>query len=328
MAIAPSERDPSRDPRAMKVGLMLPQTDGMRGSGTRRWADIKAVARTAEEVGFDSLWVVDHFLYRLQGEEKPRGVWEGWSLLSALAACTQHVALGTLVLGMGFRNPALVAKMAETVDEISGGRLILGVGAGYHEVEFRAFGYPFDHRYSRFAEAIHILHGLLKRGRMDFAGKYHRACQCELLPRGPRAAGPPIMIGAIGAKMLRLVARYADVWNAYYDDTANGVDGVRALRHRVDEACREVGRDPATLQRTAAVLVADANADPWWARLPTGHDNQAVKPLSGSSERIAAELLAYAREGIGHVQICLEPTTPATIEAFARVIEALGRNST
>lgn len=307
----------------LKIGLMLPQTDGMRGSGTRRWMDIKAVARAAEEVGFDSLWVVDHFLYRLQGEDKPRGVWEGWSLLSALAACTQQVALGTLVLGMGFRNPALLAKMADTVDEISGGRLILGVGAGYHELEFRAFGYPFDHRYSRFVEAIHILHGLLKRGRLDFVGKYHRACGCELLPRGPRAEGPPIMIGAIGAKMLRLVARYADVWNAYYDDTGNRVDGVRALARRVDEACREVGRDPATLERTAAVLVADANADPWWTRLPTARDNQTIKPLTGSSETIAAELLAYAREGIGHVQICLEPTTPATVEAFAPVIEAI-----
>lgn len=309
--------------RPFKIGLMLPQIEGMRGSGIRRWTDIKAMAQVAEDVGFDSLWITDHFLYRLQGEQRPRGVWECWSLLAALAACTQRVSLGTLVLGMGFRNPALLAKMADAVEEISGGRLILGVGAGYHELEYRAFGYPFDHRYSRFEEAIQILHGLLKRGAIDFQGKYYSARDCELIPRGPRPAGPPLMIGTIGTKMLGLVANYADAWNAYYDDTRNSVDSVPALRRRVDEACQKFGRAPTTLERTVTALVADASADPWWTRLPTNHDNQAIVPLSGAPERIATELLAYAREGISHVQICLEPTTCASIEAFARVFEAL-----
>jgi hypothetical protein len=127
----------------LKVGLMLPQIDGMRQRGMARWSDLKAMAQLAEDVGFDSLWLVDHFLYRLLGEDRGRGAWECWSLLAALAATTSKVELGTLVLGMGFRNPALLAKMADTVDEVSNGRLILGVGAGYHELEYRAFGYPY-----------------------------------------------------------------------------------------------------------------------------------------------------------------------------------------
>jgi alkanesulfonate monooxygenase SsuD/methylene tetrahydromethanopterin reductase-like flavin-dependent oxidoreductase (luciferase family) len=103
-----------------------------------------------------------------------------------------------LVLGMGFRNPALFAKMADTVDEITGGRLILGVGAGYHKFEYDAFGFPFDDKYSRFAEAIQIVHGLLKTGHIDFHGKFYSARDCELKPRGPRPQGPPIMFGQQG----------------------------------------------------------------------------------------------------------------------------------
>ena len=326
MSAMRSDASDARRANRLKVGLMLPQTEGMRQRGVTRWADLEAMARLAEDVGFDSLWVVDHFLYRLQGEDRGRGVWECWSLLSALAAITRKAELGTLVVGMGFRNPALFAKMADTVDEISSGRLILGVGAGYHEGEYRAFGYPYDHRYSRFAEAIHIVHGLLRQGRVDFEGQYYQARDCELRPRGPRPGGPPIMIGSIGPRMLTLVARYADSWNAYYDDTRNRVEGVRRLREVVDAACHDAGRDPATLERTVTVLVvAESGVDPWWNRLPTPYGELALEPLSGPPERVAEELRAYAREGIAQVQICLDPTTRGTIEAFAPVLTMLDR---
>jgi alkanesulfonate monooxygenase SsuD/methylene tetrahydromethanopterin reductase-like flavin-dependent oxidoreductase (luciferase family) len=213
---------------------MLPQTEGMRGPGVRGWSEVKDMAQAAEDVGFDSLWLVDHFLYLLDGEAQARGVWEGWSLLSALAAVTTRAELGTLVLGTGFRNPALLAKMTDTVEEISGGRLILGLGAGYHPREYDAFGYPHNYRYSRFAEAIQIVHGLLRDGQVDFEGKFYSARECELKPRGPRASGPPILIGSIGPRMLKLVAKYADQWNAYYDDTGNSVEGAVRLRGVVD----------------------------------------------------------------------------------------------
>ena len=319
------EGDQSGNRRRLKVGVMLPQTDGMRGPGVRGWGEVKAIAQTAEDVGFDSLWVVDHLLYQLEGEDQARGVWEGWSLLSALAAVTRTAELGTLVLAMGWRSPALLAKMADTVEEISGGRLILGLGAGYHPLEYRAFGFPFNYRYSRFAEGIEIVHSLLRQGHVDFEGRFYQARDCELRPRGPRPNGPPIMIGSIGPKMLKLVTKYADSWNAFYDDTKNSVEGAVELRERVDAACREGGRDPSTLERTITVLVADQHADPWWTRLPSDHDNKALMPLSGGPEVVAEQLHGYADNGVAHVQLSIEPTTCETIEAMAPVLESLAR---
>lgn len=311
----------------LKVGLMLQQIEGMRGPGVRRWTDIADTARVAEDVGFDSLWLVDHLSYKLEGEASGRGAWEVWSLLSALAAITRRVELGTLVLAMGWRNPALLAKMADTVEEISGGRLILGLGSGYHRHEYDMFGFDFDHKVSRFEEAIQILHGLLRDGFVDFQGKFHAARECELKPRGPRAGGPPILMGTVKPRMMACMAQYAQLWNAYYDDTHNKVAGIRRLRPIVDEACRLQGRDPATLERTVTVMVADSTADPWWDRLPTTNwvEQGPIRPVSGTPEQIAAALLEYHAEGITHIQICLEPTTPQAAEAFAPVLEILRR---
>ena len=317
-----SERK-SIEPGTMKIGLLMPQGDGMRGPGTRRWSDMAAMTRLAEDTGFDSVWVVDHWLYLLEGEQTARGYWEAWTLLTAMAAITTRVELGTLVLGTGFRNPALLAKMAEPLDEVSGGRLILGVGSGYHRHEYRAFGYPYDNKISKFEEAVQIMHALLKQGAVDFDGEYYTAQACELKPRGPRPEGPPLLIGGKTPKMLTIVARYADQWNAYYDATRNTIDGARTLMDKVDEACRVAGRDPAGLSRTVTVLVADASADPWWTRLPGGIDTDSIVPLNGEPEAIAEELAGYAALGVSHIQICLEPTTLAAIENLARAVELL-----
>jgi alkanesulfonate monooxygenase SsuD/methylene tetrahydromethanopterin reductase-like flavin-dependent oxidoreductase (luciferase family) len=311
--------------RSLKVGIMLPQTEGLRGPGVRSWKEINEMAVVAEQVGFDSVWLVDHLLYKLDGEDKARGVWEVWSLLSAIAATTSRVELGTLVLAMGWRNPALLAKMADTVEEISGGRLILGLGSGYHRFEYDAFGFPYNYKVSRFEEAIQIVHGLLRDGQVDFEGKYYSARECELLPRGPRDGGPPILIGSTSPRMMAAMAKYADCWNAYYDDTHNQVDGIRRLRPIIDAACREQGRDPATLERTVTVLMADSTADPWWDRLPSEQtEGQApLVPLTGPAESIAEVLRQYEQEGIAHVQICLDPTTSDNIEKLAPILEAL-----
>ena len=198
--------------RTLKIGLMLPQAEGMRGPGVRGWKQVDQMARVAEDVGFDSLWLVDHLSYKLDGEDEARGVWEVWSLLSAVAAVTKRVELGTLVLCMGWRNPALLAKMADTVEEISGGRLILGLGSGYHKHEFDAFGFPFGYKVSRFEEAIQIVHGLLRNGEIDFEGKFHFARECELKPRGPRPEGPPILMGATSKWSYDRIAEYCDGW--------------------------------------------------------------------------------------------------------------------
>ncbi len=320
----------NRTNRPAKLGLMMPHTE-KKTTGMRRWAEIREVAEIAEAIGFDSLWVVDHLLVNLQDNDPPKGVWECWSLLSALAASTKTVELGTLVLGMGYRNPALLAKMADTVDEISGGRLILGVGAGYHKFEYDAFGYPFDYKYSRFAEGIEILHGLLKHGHIDFQGKFYSARECELKPRGPRSEGPPILIGSKGHKMLRLVGQYADMWNGFWDDLGNSPEGLIAVRPLVDEACEEVGRNPATLARTVGVLIAEEDADPWWDiapidNIPATIGAPVLKPLNGTPADIASVLRTYVDEGASTIQIHLDGVTPKTIERLVPVLEAFDAN--
>ena len=299
--------------RACKIGVLLPTIEGGMARETPRWSDLAAMARRAEAIGFDSLWIVDHFYYQMPRREEQAGVWEGWSMLAALAAITTRVELGTLVLCTAFRNPALLAKMADTVEEISGGRLILGLGAGWNEYEFRAFGYPFDHRVSRFEEALTIIHGLLKGGRIDFAGQYHEARDCELRPRGPRPGGPPIMIGSSSPRMLGLTARYADQWNIFH----TAPETLAERRETVDAACREAGRDPATLVRTASVRVNLLGRQ--------SRQGAANPPLGGTPEAIAAGLHTYRRAGATHLQLIPDPSTLAGIEALAPVLAAFDR---
>ena len=299
--------------RPLGVGLMLPDTEREMAGGTARWADLAAMARTAEDCGFDSIWVSDHLLFRFEGKE-PQGIWECWTLLSALAAVTSRVEIGALVSCTGFRNPALLAKMADTVDEISGGRLVLGLGAGWHEPEYDAFGYPFDHRAGRFAEALTIISGLLRHGEVDFRGTYHAARDCELRPRGPRRHGPPIMIGSTGERMLRLAARHADIWNAWGKQDPAEIPPLRAI---VDGACRAEGRDPASMARSVSMLVDLPGA--------AGRPREEPPFVTGDAETIEGTLRGMAREGIGHVMVVLDPNTVAGIEALAPVLERLDR---
>src|SRR5262249_105413 len=154
--------------RPLKVGLCLPTFEGWFGGATAGWSDLLSLAQQAEASGFDSLWVPDHLTYEWPPGEASHGVWEAWSLLGALAAGTTRVELGPMVSCTAFRNPALLAKMAEAVDEISGGRLTLGLGPGYHQREFDAFGFPFDHLVGRFEEALEIVAGLLRDGGVDY----------------------------------------------------------------------------------------------------------------------------------------------------------------
>ena len=245
-------------------------------------------------------------------------------MLSALAASTSRVELGTLVMCGGFRNPAMLAKMADTVDEISGGRLILGLGAGYHDPEYHAFGDPTDHRYSRFAEAIHIIHGLLRNGSVDFAGKFHQARECVLRPRGPRGGTIPIMIGTRGPQMLRLTARYADLWNGFLLRSRSRPEDLGPLNASVDAACREMGRAPATLARTAGVHWNAADSMevlPPWVRSRYG------PPLTGKPDEVADVFRAFARAGVSHMQVIVWPHTVAGVEAFRPILDALDQRS-
>lgn len=317
--------------RLLNVGLHLPHWEGGLGGVTPRWSDLLALAQQAEAIGFDSLWVADHSwtiendFYEGIGRpvppevaDMPAGLWEGWTLLTAVAVATTRVTLGPLVTCTGFRNPALLAKMADTLDEISNGRLILGLGAGDSLFEHRAMGYPTDHLVSRFEEALTIIRGLFQEGALDFAGTYYRVDGFELRPRGPRAGGPPIMIGTLAnrPRMLRLVSQYADIWNGWVAYDRNDADVVPPLRERVDQACLQHGRDPATLERSLTIQVAQP-----------GQEVPGSDPITGSPEAVAAALQALADQGMSHVQVFLMPTTPATVEDFGAVFEHLDRMS-
>ncbi|HEY3108382.1 MAG TPA: LLM class flavin-dependent oxidoreductase [Chloroflexota bacterium] len=291
--------------RPLKVGLFLPVD--------RPWSELGQMAETAEAVGFDSVWIMDHLLFR--NDEGESGAWECFSLIAAIAAATRRLEIGTLVACMPFRNPALLAKIVDTIEEISGGRLIVGLGAGWHEPEFRAFGYPFDHRASRFEEAFAILRGLLREGRVDFEGRFHQAPDCVLLPRGPRPKGPPLMIGTRGERMLRLTAEHADLWNGCWFRDPSEVASQLSL---VDAACAAVGREPSSLGRTGGVRLD----------LPgrTGKGVGSPAPLIESPAQAADLLRGYAAAGLPHLQLRLDPMTLASVEALAPALELLDRS--
>ena len=302
--------------RPLKVGIQLPEVER-----EVRWAELLDMVRAIEDLGFDSVWVGEHLLYRWP-DRPSRGPWEAWTLLAAIAAATTRIELGPLVACTNFHNPALLAKQAATIDEISGGRFVLGLGAGWNETEFRAFGFPYDHRIDRFEEAFTIIRTLLREGAIDFDGRWYQARDCELLPRGPRAAGPPLMIGSIGPRMLRTTMAHADSWNAWYNDTDNRPEGIARLRDLVDEACADVGRDPAEVERTVAALVRLPGGT---GRLQGSTAQAAIPPLDGDPAALADALRAFAREGIAHVQLVLDPITIEAIRAVAPVLADLDR---
>jgi alkanesulfonate monooxygenase SsuD/methylene tetrahydromethanopterin reductase-like flavin-dependent oxidoreductase (luciferase family) len=301
--------------RPLKVGVQLPEVEW-----EARWTDLRAMAVRAEELGFDSVWYGDHLLYRHR-DGVARGPWEAWTTLAGLAAVTSRVSIGPLVAATAFHAPAMLAKMAATVDGISGGRLILGIGAGWNETEFAAFGFPFDRRISRFGEAFTIIRTLLREGAIDFEGEFYTARDCELVPRG-RPGGPPLMLGSTGPRMLEIAAPHVAAWNAWFDAFGNRPAGIAVLRDQVDAAARVAGRDPASIERTVAVLVqlpggrGRASGDPARSALP---------PVAGSPAAIAATLRSFAAEGIAHVQLVLDPISLASLDAVAPVLEDLDR---
>jgi probable F420-dependent oxidoreductase len=301
-------------PRLCQVGVQLPEVE-------RRveWRELFAMARTAEAVGFDSLWIGDHLLYDLPGGVT-RGPWEAWASLAALAAVTERIELGPLVASTSFHAPAMLAKQAATVDAISNGRLILGLGAGWNEREFRAFGFPYDHRISRFEEAFTIIRGLLREGRVDFDGAYYRVEDCVLDPGPVRPGGPPLMLGSTSPRMMRIGLPYVDAWNVWWSVYGNTVDGFSAVRDRVEEACIRVGRAPGEVAATAAVLVSMPGGT---GRLMGEAYDRDVRSVQGSPAEIGGHLAAMANAGASHLQLVLDPVTERSIELVAEALPAL-----
>lgn len=243
--------------RAMSFGLMLPVREGTMGGDTPRFSDHVAMSHLARDVGFEVLWVADH-LSHPDGDETI-GSWEAWTLMAALANAVPDVNIGPLVTCTAFRNPGLIAKMAEMIDEISGGRFILGMGAGWNKPEFDQFGFPFDYRASRFEESIEIIHGLLREGKSTVDGRFWQTNGAINQPRGPRPEGAPILVGSNGDRLIHSVARFADAWNSDWQDSP---ENYKPLIAKLNAACDAIGRPHDSLIKTgSARFSADASAD-------------------------------------------------------------------
>ncbi|GAC1316685.1 MAG: LLM class flavin-dependent oxidoreductase [Chloroflexota bacterium] len=293
----------------MKIGTVVRLGPVPEGGQPPSFASIRNMALRMEKAGLDSVWVYDHLLYRWPGKPTD-GIWECWTVLSALAASTQRVELGTLVACTQFRNPALLAKMAATLDEVSGGRFTLGVGAGWHQPEFDAFGFPFDHRVSRFEEVLQIIGPLLRTGKVNFSGRFYTAANCELVPRTTRADGVPMMVAGHGPRMLGLVARHADAWNtAWHSTPAEAEASLGPFR----QACAEADRDPSSVTLTVSVPVSYPDL---------GSPGGRRRYLSGSSDEVADALHGFEAVGAQHLMVEFWPYTSEALERFARAVEA------
>lgn len=299
--------------RAMGIGIMMPTSDESAFGGTPRFTDLLAMAQKAEALGFDSIWIPDHFVYRYPGVDKIFGVWEAWTMLAALAARTEKISLCVFVTGLVFRNPGVVAKMAENLDEISQGRFILGLGAGSRHPDFDMLGLPFDYRAGKSEEAIEIISSLLRTGHADYQGRFYQANDAYNLPRGPLSAegGVPILIGTRGPRMLRLTARFADAWNGDWHASA---ETVKPLLVELDQACADVGRDPATIIRTAGSNIA----------FPGNHQAR-PNPVTGTDEEIAEIIGGFRELGLQHYIAGIDPCTSESLERLAGIVEILDR---
>jgi alkanesulfonate monooxygenase SsuD/methylene tetrahydromethanopterin reductase-like flavin-dependent oxidoreductase (luciferase family) len=284
----------------MRVGIQLPEVEYEASRD-----QVGAMARAAEEVGFDSLWVGDHLLYR----DPDRGPWDAWTTLAWLAGVTERIDLGPLVACTAFHPPGVLARMAAATHELSGGRLVLGLGCGWNEVEFRAFGLPFDHLVSRFDEAFTIVRRLLAGERVTFHGRYHDVDDAVLLPKP--ATTPKLMLGANAPRMLSIGLAHVTSWNTWFSRYGNTVEGFAAENAGIDTAAERAGRDPATLERSACVFVSVESVG-------ERNNDEDIEPVR--AEELAAHLRALEEAGADEAILVADPITEASIRSLGTVI--------
>jgi alkanesulfonate monooxygenase SsuD/methylene tetrahydromethanopterin reductase-like flavin-dependent oxidoreductase (luciferase family) len=289
----------STERRKLRVGVQLPEVERV----VRR-DELAAMARAGEECGFDSLWVGDHLLYRGDGRPE-RGPWDCWTTLAWLAEITERVELGPLVACTAFHPPGILARQAAAVHELSGGRLVAALGAGWNEEEFRAFGLPFEHHVSRFEEAFTIIRRLLAGERVTFEGRFHSTNDAVLLP--PLARAPKLMVGANAPRMLSITLPHVEVWNTWFTPYGNTVDGFAAHNAKISEAAERAGRDPAEIERSACVLV----------EVDGGSSERPRDVPAVPASRLAHHLRALQQAGADEAILVLDPITEASIRAVA-----------
>jgi len=259
---------------------------------SQSWEDVLALAQHVEQTGWDGIWYADHFMPNTPEADGP--CHEVWTTVAALAVSVPRLRIGSLVVGNTYRHPAVVAKMAATIDQMCGGRLVLGMGAGWQENEHRAYGlefYTVGERLRRLEEACQVIKALFSQRRANFEGRYYRLEDAPLEPK-PLQNPLPLMIGGGGEKVtLRIVARYADEWNVWGD-----VDRLRQKMGVLDSHCSAVGRDPGAIQRSAAVLVYMSDDRALVKRIRD--EPQARPSIAGNPAELADIIAEYAQAGV------------------------------
>jgi alkanesulfonate monooxygenase SsuD/methylene tetrahydromethanopterin reductase-like flavin-dependent oxidoreductase (luciferase family) len=301
---------------AIDVGLVLPLMQRPDTGETPTWATIGSLAQRAEQAGFDTVWVADELLWTAASWSGPRGWWECVAMTGAVAATTTTIGIGTWVLSALHRNPGLTAKVAHTLDEVSGGRLLFGLGAGHAGKQGEAFGYPTEKTVSRYAEALEIIVPALRGGTVTFEGDYHQADDLEILPRGPRRGAIPLMLAGHGPRNMRLAARYGDIWSGFATESSHP-DWFIPMLQRLDEACEAVGRDPGSIGRSIGVIVEPGDKS-------TAEEVGWSIPLGGPAAAIAEEIARFAELGLTRVELILWPGTEEDIDTIEEILTLLG----
>ena len=295
----------------VRLGIQLPEVERV-----VRWPELAAIASAAEDAGFDSIWIGDHLLYRGGGRPE-RGPWEAFATLAALAAVTRRVELGPLVACTAFHPPAVLAKMAASIDEVSGGRFVLGLGAGWNRTEFDAFGLAYDRRVARFAEAYSIIEPLAHGRRVSFDGRWSSASDAVLLPPAPAGRTMPLMVGSNGRRMLELTVPTVDAWNTWFTEFGNDPGRFAALDAAVTEAALAAGRDPKDIRRSACLSV---RVDGGGGERP---DDDTAPAIDGSADDIVASIRHLAEAGADEVILVVDPITERSVHRLADVVAAL-----
>lgn len=293
-----------------ELGLVLPLDQQGPERTTVHWPAIRELALRAEEIGFDTIWTPDELVWFVG--ETPRGFWDGVSMAGAVAASTSRAKVGTWVMSALHRNPGIIAKTAETLDEISGGRFVFGLGAGHEwPGQARAFGLPEAAIFARFEEALEVIVPLLRDGRASFEGSHYAARDLPQAPRGPRPGTMPLLIGGNGPRGQRAAVRFADIYSCYVEERAEVAEVAPRLAS-LEAICAEVGRDPASIGRSVGVSVRP-------------HEAAGFGPgvISGSVEEIADAFRSFRDAGFTQLEIMVGPGTMAAVEALAPVVEAI-----
>ncbi len=291
----------------MRVGICLPISERESEQQATTYQFMRDLAVAAEDRGADSIYVADHIFYQPPEGGTPVGVWESTTMLGALADATSRVEIGPLVFCAPFRNPGMLVWLANTLDEISGGRFVLGLGAGWHQPEFDAFGFNFERRVSYFEETLKVVVPLLRDGSVDYQGQLLKG-QAGLRPSGPRPQGPPILLAGRKPRMMQLTAKWADRWNSVWYGVPT--DKFHDERASLVRACEEIGRDPAAIEVSAGVIITDKTNEP--------NDE---KQLCGDVDQIAEGLAKWREEGVTEVTCAMEPPSLEAVERIMRAAE-------